>query len=109
MQEQILKIVRKVFPQVVTFKWRSPKWGGVRKEYLKKYPKCACCNSIKRLNVHHIRPFHLFPDLELVLENLISLCKNCHIVVGHLDNWASFNITVRTDAAYMNKKVRRRP
>lgn len=31
--------------------------------------------------VHHIKPRLRFPDLALVLENLISLCWGCHNIV----------------------------
>lgn len=28
--------------------------------------------------VHHIKPRKEYPELELVLENLVSLCDSCH-------------------------------
>jgi 5-methylcytosine-specific restriction endonuclease McrA len=28
--------------------------------------------------VHHIKPLSDYPDLALVLENLLSLCNSCH-------------------------------
>ena len=50
---------------------RSPKWPGVEKLHLKFHPVCEACGSDKKLNVHHKKPFHLFPQLELDMNNLI--------------------------------------
>ena len=80
---------------------RSPKWPHVEKLHLKLEPVCAACGSSKKLNVHHKRPFHLFPQLELDLNNLITLCmdKECHIKIGHGGNFKDYNPDVAEDAA----------
>lgn len=44
---------------------RSPEWPHVREEFLKACPACAACGGTEDLNVHHIQPFHLHPELEL--------------------------------------------
>jgi 5-methylcytosine-specific restriction endonuclease McrA len=53
------------------------------------------------LNVHHKKPFHLFPQLELEPTNLITLCmesgKDCHIKLGHGDNFKAYNPNVEED------------
>lgn len=96
---------------------RSPKWDKVRKEYLKKEPYCAACKKsilnkvltftrLKALQVHHRVPFHAVvalgrPDLELDHRNLITLCDSTrghHLLLGHLDDYQSFNLNVREDA-----------
>ena len=80
---------------------RSSKWSGVRKTTLLANPKCACCGSTTFLQVHHMKPFHNFPKLELDPKNLIVLCmsKNeCHLLVGHGDNFKKFNPYVAADA-----------
>jgi hypothetical protein len=79
---------------------RSPKWPGVEKLHLKFHPVCEACASSKNLNVHHKKPFHLFPQLELDMNNLITLCmdKECHIKIGHGDNFKDYNPDVETDA-----------
>lgn len=91
---------------------RSPKWRAFSKRFLKG-KACAVCGRSECLVAHHIKPFHLFPELELSEENLIVLCEgkvvNCHLAVGHLFRWPSYNVDVRSDAAYMNAKVRNRP
>lgn len=73
------------------------------------------CGGEEKLEVHHIRPFHLHPDLELDPDNLITLCEaghdgsNCHLLFGHLGNFKSFNVDVRADAAHMGEKIENRP
>jgi 5-methylcytosine-specific restriction endonuclease McrA len=61
------------------------------------------CGHDKDLNVHHIKPFHEFPELELVDANLITLCEGVlrgrdHLRFGHLGNWKISNPNVRADA-----------
>jgi hypothetical protein len=79
---------------------RSPKWPGVEKLHLKFHPVCEACGSSKNLNVHHKKPFHLFPESELDMNNLITLCmdKECHIKIGHGDNFKDYNPDVEVDA-----------
>lgn len=76
---------------------RSPKWAALRKKHLKENPKCAHCGSLKKLEVHHLKPFHAHPELELEPKNLITLCESkergvdCHRFVGHLGNYRLIN------------------
>ena len=79
-------------------KKRSPKWRVVKKHFLEKNPACAACGSKKHLQVHHIKPFHLFPGLELEDYNLLSLCMSkfeCHLRIGHGDDFRCFNPEVQ--------------
>lgn len=81
---------------------RSPQWSRVAKEHLLREPACAACGyKGRKLQVHHIKPFHLHPQLELDPDNLITLCtargREHHLLLGHLDEWASFNEHVRAD------------
>jgi outer membrane murein-binding lipoprotein Lpp len=78
---------------------RSSKWSAVRRAFLKIHPECEACGSRDELNVHHIKPFNVAPELELDPTNLITLCRKHHFEVGHLGNWRSANATVRQDAA----------
>lgn len=82
---------------------RSPHWPAVEHKHLKMFPTCAACGSSTKLNVHHIKPFHLHPELELDPTNLITLCmeNDCHIYIGHSDNFKLYNPNVVEDAAYI--------
>ncbi len=90
---------------------RSPKWPKVAAAFLKG-KRCACCGKTIRLNAHHKKPFHLFPELELDPNNLMALCVGtfaCHLLIGHLGSWKSYNETAVEDAAYLNHKIKTRP
>lgn len=92
---------------------RSSKWKRVRDLFIADYPKCEACGSKELLNVHHIVPFHIDPDRELDVENLITLCENpshnCHYLLGHLLDWKSYNVDVEKDARAMFHKIKNRP
>lgn len=91
---------------------RSPHWPKVRAEHLKRCPTCAACGGKDNLQVHHVQPFHLHPDLELDDANLITLCEKpghcCHFVFGHNYNWKTWNPHVREDAARQLRRVKAR-
>jgi 5-methylcytosine-specific restriction endonuclease McrA len=70
---------------------RSSKWASLRATFLKDNPRCESCDSDSSLEVHHIKPFHIHPELELDQSNLLTLCKHCHLVIGHLRDYKLFN------------------
>jgi 5-methylcytosine-specific restriction enzyme A len=82
-------------------KERSPLWTTVRRKHLKDEPNCQYCGGTDNLEVHHVKPYHLHPELELEQSNLITLCEEegtlCHLKVGHLGNWRLVNVNVRLD------------
>lgn len=88
---------------------RSLRWPALEKKFKKENPKCAACGSRKKLNVHHKKPFHLYPELELDPTNLITLCMDptteCHIKLGHGGNFKAYNPTVVEDVAKVNKNI----
>ena len=74
-------------------KARSDKWRTVRDAHLKIQPACAACGSLTRVQVHHISPYHLHPELELDPNNLITLCmgpEECHLRLGHGGSFLAF-------------------
>ena len=94
---------------------RSSKWPTVRKHHLIANPTCAVCGGSEMLEVHHKLPFHLDASLELNLSNLITLCESkkngvtCHLFVGHLGSYKSFNKNVEEDAKLLNDRLNNRP
>ena len=76
---------------------RSDRWPTIRKKFLKDHPTCAACGGTQFLNVHHKMPFHDDPSKELDPENLITLCmgrNECHLKIGHGDNFKCYNPNV---------------
>jgi len=102
-----------VQPMIMEGHPRSGHWPRVRDAHLLKENCCQLCGSTTALNVHHIKPYHLYPDLELEDSNLITLCEggpvNCHFLFGHLLNWASYNRHVTEDAKTWRDKIELRP
>ncbi len=90
---------------------RSSKWPKIRKEHLKKFPYCACCGETKNLEVHHMVPFNVNPDLELDPSNLITLCENssfgitCHLLIGHMGNYKKANENIMEDIEYIKNNI----
>ncbi|MAE50088.1 hypothetical protein CMI48_05070 [Candidatus Pacearchaeota archaeon] len=94
---------------------RSSKWRKVRKAFLKENPRCSVCGSTKKIEVHHVVPFYLIPDLELRSDNLATLCENkkyginCHLLVGHLGNYRRINANVEHDIFIWRMKIGKHP
>ena len=90
---------------------RSPKWIKVRSRHLQKHPQCEVCGGTKKLNVHHIKPYNHYPQLELEPENLVTLCEaklkgvNCHLWFGHLGNYKKINCNVLDDCTLWKLKL----
>ncbi len=91
---------------------RNPRWKTVRDAVLKQCPACAACGDKRLLNVHHKKPFHLFPDLELEPANLIVLCEvpshSCHFALGHCFDWRAYNPFVEEDARARMERIAQR-
>ena len=89
---------------------RSGRWPALRKKYLALHPTCAACGSTEEVEPHHVRPFHIHPDLELDAENLISLCEkhNCHLAFGHNYDWHAYNPHVAEDCRIQAMRTKQR-
>ena len=98
-----LKENDKYLSSLPTLTRRSPKWSRFRDSHLDSEACCQICGQFDRkyLVVHHIKPFHLFPELELDPDNLITVCTNgpgglnCHFVFCHKSNWLDFEPDIR--------------
>lgn len=98
------------FKKEIRYAERSSRWNTVRKLHLANNNYCVACGKKDKLEVHHIKPVHLFPDLELELDNLVTLCADpCHILFGHLMHFKSYNKDVIKDCAVYFNKVKNRP
>jgi hypothetical protein len=83
---------------------RSPDWLNLRNKFAESHPRCLLCGIEKKsLQIHHIVPFSVNPDLELEETNLIPLCTsknwgyNDHLVIGHAQNFRLENPWVFLD------------
>lgn len=66
-----------------------------KKAYLQDNMQCVLCGAEANLEVHHIVPVHLAPELACDPNNFITLCdygnKGCHYKFGHLCCFTKFN------------------
>jgi len=53
--------------------------------------ECKFCGSKVNLNRHHVVAQLAAPERKNDPDNLIVLCRHCHQVVGHKNNWKKFN------------------
>lgn len=88
---------------------RSDQWPKLRRHYLRNFDTCAVCGARKKLIAHHVAPYHIHPELELDMGNLITLCNAHHILFGHLNDFSSHNENVRQDSAWWRDRIRKRP
>jgi len=87
---------------------RHKDWPKIRMEHIKLFGKCYVCRKTKKLQVHHIIPFNIAPDLELNPDNLITLCTNnmnCHLIFGHKGNYRETNDDCVDDSVYWRRKL----
>jgi 5-methylcytosine-specific restriction endonuclease McrA len=68
----------------------SYEWRRLRMQALKKYgARCQCCGATPadgaKMNVDHIKPRRIFPQLALDLTNLQVLCAECNHGKGNWD------------------------
>lgn len=99
-----INLVRHALRDIGTSKRRSSKWPALEKKFLAEHPTCAACGGKERLNVHHIVPFSSDQSLELDPNNLITLCmgkRECHLLLGHGDNFKYHNKNIKSDVAYV--------
>ncbi len=66
-------------------------WSKLAKTFIKTHNTCVLCTTLKNLEVHHKKPWQLFPDLRYNEKNLITLCRECHFRFGHCLNWKNYN------------------
>lgn len=96
---------------VAADKERSGKWAALRKKVIVAHPYCAYCGGTEKLQSHHIRPFHLHPELELVESNVIVLCEtegtDHHLRIGHAGNFKDENPNVVEDCQKHEAEMRK--
>jgi len=54
----------------------TSKWGIV-------YSPCAWCGKTNNIEVHHVYMQSRWPERAHDTNNMICLCRRCHLVLGH--------------------------
>jgi hypothetical protein len=96
------------FRTIIYKKKRSGKWSTVEKHFKERHPCCEICGSQKNLQVHHIKPFHLYPELELEESNLITLCmsrQECHLLIAHCGSFKKYNPKLKDHVEILQKDM----
>jgi 5-methylcytosine-specific restriction endonuclease McrA len=96
--KHLFNISRSVIRDAIKRGGRSPEWRFIEKTKVKEVQQCEICGSNKRLQVHHVKPFARFPELELEESNLVVLCmgpNECHLQCGHGGSFRAYNPDVR--------------
>ena len=86
--------------------FRSKRWERTRRAVKKrdKY-RCTRCGKAGRLEVHHIKKACDFPDLFFSLDNLIALCRSCHIELTRKENEADLPPQTREWRAFVSELI----
>lgn len=89
---------------------RDSRWPAVAKAHLEQNPRCEVCDVDHDVDVHHRKPVHLYPELELDPDNLITLCRinGCHFLFGHGRDWKAYNDRVDLDVQHARAMIARR-
>lgn len=105
----MFSFIKRLFNKEDQFGKRSSGWKKVRDEFVLENPYCSACGTKSKLEVHHIKPYHIDPSLELDKNNLITLCREHHYTFGHFCDWTSWNISVNHDVSDYNSRRTVRP
>ena len=91
---------------------RSPHWNAFKRAYFKTHEKkCAVCGGTKKVELHHIIPFHIDSSKELDPNNVIPLCEgnkelNCHLIFGHFGNFRTkWNPNIEQEAPVWQQRL----
>lgn len=59
-------------------------WIRIRSEVFKIHGKvCLCCGSTEDIAVDHIKPYSLYPELSMDINNMQPLCRSCNSKKGN--------------------------
>ena len=58
---------------------------------------CRKCGFEKNLEVHHIKPLKKYPQFDLVLDNGLTVCGNCHSLLKGKEETENLRVFLRND------------
>jgi 5-methylcytosine-specific restriction enzyme A len=82
-----------------TLAGRSSDWPALERRVIEEEGGCRVCGTTRGLEAHHLKPFHLYPELEMLRANLMALCRPHHLEFGHCGDWRAWNPSAAEDAA----------
>ena len=92
---------------------RSSKWPATEKAYRKLRPISEISGSkgtlLNPLQVHHKKSFASHPEDELNFANLLTVTREEHYIICHLENWQSLNENIEEDIKIWKEKITTRP
>jgi HNH endonuclease len=60
--------------------YASAEWKRLRRiVFARDGAACSICEAIRDLHLHHVKPWAQHPELRLDPDNLIVLCRSCHV------------------------------
>lgn len=90
---------------------RANGWAVFRRIHIKDF--CEMCeikgSLLKPLELHHIKRFVDNPELELDPNNVITVCRPCHLRYAHLGSFQSYCLEIKEEAERWAEKRRNRP
>lgn len=74
-------------------------WKNYKRIYTHRHHPlvCAACGDYRRVELHHIVPVSVSPELMCIDTNIVPLCHTHHFIIGHLSNWNNYNPHVLAD------------
>lgn len=96
---------------------KTARWKVLRHVILERDGwKCRCCGERRRLEIDHIKPVRLAPELSFDPRNLQTLCGKCHaaktrVEVGHKEKsperkaWATAVADLAAETETMNHEA----
>lgn len=72
---------------------RSSAWPTFRRLHIK--DECEYCGTTYFRELHHCVPVHVDQSKELDIKNVVTLCRRCHLLLGHLGSWFSYNLDIK--------------
>ncbi len=78
-------------PEYALRNWRKlPKVRRAMRLHKAQHPTCRWCGTIRKCETHHITPVAIEPEWAAYLSNMVTLCRGCHLSVGHNGNWKRY-------------------
>jgi len=103
-----MSLLTRNFAFVLSSPRRAYRVTRLCRQHVASHPECRWCRAIKDLEAHHIVPLWHCVDLAEDPRNLITLCRRCHMVVGHFYHYGTMfcpNVVQLCDARNITMRI----